>query len=471
MLKQSFYSVPTRFQRQSKIMQRRSFIIGAATLTALTVAGPVRSLEGKTKMNNLEKWDKTFPQDDRVEHKKVSFYTRFGTRLIGNLYCPKGVSGDLPAIAVCGPFGAVKEQASGLYAQTLAANGFVTLAFDPSFTGESSGFPRNLASPDISTEDFSAAVDYLSNLKGVDHNKIGVLGICGFGGFALNAAAIDTRIKATVTSTMYDMSRVNTYGYFDKMDKNARYALKQELNAQRTEDTKDGTYAPGAGLPDKLTGDEPQFVKDYWEYYKTPRGFHPRSINSNGHWNKTSALSFINTPLLTFADEIRSPVLMIHGEKAHSLYFSKDAFKKLTGDNKTLMIIPAANHTDLYDNMKYIPMRVSLRRKTCCFSCSRLFQITRNNIHFCRRTSGGLGLSHGNLSKSFFASFNVLRIAAPLKHFANKRTVLLEVLFSEIQGQFIQEQAAGSVSRGNTGQVRGHIGENDVDLLPFQEIG
>lgn len=357
MLKQSFYSVPTRFQRQSKIMQRRSFIIGAATLTALTVAGPVRSSEGKTKMNNLEKWDKTFPQDDRVEHKKVSFYTRFGTRLIGNLYCPKGVSGDLPAIAVCGPFGAVKEQASGLYAQTLAANGFVTLAFDPSFTGESSGFPRNLASPDISTEDFSAAVDYLSNLKGVDHNKIGVLGICGFGGFALNAAAIDTRIKATVTSTMYDMSRVNTYGYFDKMDKNARYALKQELNVQRTEDTKDGTYAPGAGLPDKLTGDEPQFVKDYWEYYKTPRGFHPRSINSNGHWNKTSALSFINTPLLTFADEIRSPVLMIHGEKAHSLYFSKDAFKKLTGDNKTLMIIPAANHTDLYDNIKYIPMR------------------------------------------------------------------------------------------------------------------
>ena len=212
MLKQSFYSVPTRFQRQSKIMQRRSFIIGAATLTALTVAGPVRSSEGKTKMNNLEKWDKTFPQDDRVEHKKVSFYTRFGTRLIRNLYCPKGVSGDLPAIAVCGPFGSVKEQASGLYAQTLAANGFVTLAFDPSFTGESSGFPRNLASPDISTEDFSAAVDYLSNLRGVDHNKIGVLGICGFGGFALNAAAIDTRIKATAAMTMYDMPRVTANG-------------------------------------------------------------------------------------------------------------------------------------------------------------------------------------------------------------------------------------------------------------------
>lgn len=231
------------------------------------------------------------------------------------------------------------------------------MAFDPSFTGESSGFPRNLASPDINTEDFSAAVDYLSHLNGVDPNKIGVLGICGFGGFALNAAAIDTRIKATVTSTMYDMSRVNTYGYFDKMDKDARYALKQELNAQRTEDSKNGIYAPGAGLPEKLSGDEPQFVKDYWKYYKTPRGFHPRSINSNGHWNKTSALSFINTPLLTFADEIKNPVLMIHGEKAHSLYFSKDAFKKLTGDNKTLMIISGANHTDLYDNMKYIPMK------------------------------------------------------------------------------------------------------------------
>ena len=308
-------------------------------------------------LNLTQGLDKKFPQSNKVNHRKVTFKNRYGITLAADLYEPKNIESKVPAIAVSGPFGAVKEQSSGLYAQTLAANGFVTLAFDPSFTGESSGFPRNLASPDISTEDFSAAVDYLSNLKGVDHNKIGVLGICGFGGFALNAAAIDTHIKATVTSTMYDMSRVNTYGYFDKMDKNARYALKQELNAQRTEDTKDGTYAPGAGLPDKLTGDEPQFVKGYWEYYKTPRGFHPRSINSNGHWNKTSALSFINTPLLTFADEIRSPVLMIHGEKAHSLYFSKDAFKKLTGDNKTLMIIPAANHTDLYDNIKYIPMR------------------------------------------------------------------------------------------------------------------
>ena len=336
-------------------MQRRSFIIGAATLTALTVAGPVRSSEGKTKMNNLEKWDKTFPQDDRVEHKKVSFYTRFGTRLIGNLYCPKGVSGDLPAIAVCGPFGAVKEQASGLYAQTLAANGFVTLAFDPSFTGESSGFPRNLASPDISTEDFSAAVDYLSNLKGVDHNKIGVLGICGFGGFAINAAAIDTRIKATAASTMYDISRCTANGYFDSMDADARYELRRQLNAQRTEDAKTGTCALAGGVVDPLPDDAPRFVKDYYAYYKTPRGYHPRSLNSNDGWNKTSSLSFINMPILSYSDEIRSAVLLIHGEKAHSRYFSEDAFKKLKGNNKELHIIPGASHVDLYDNLAVIP--------------------------------------------------------------------------------------------------------------------
>ena len=304
-----------------------------------------------------QEWDKVFPKSDKVEHSKATFHNRYGITLAADVYVPKNAEGKLPAIAVGGPFGAVKEQSSGLYAQKMAELGFFTIAFDPSYTGESGGTPRYVASPDINTEDFCAAVDFLSVQENVDPERIGIIGICGWGGMAINAAAIDTRIKATVTSTMYDMSRVNTYGYFDKMDKNARYALKQELNAQRTEDTKDGTYAPGAGLPDKLTGDEPQFVKDYWEYYKTPRGFHPRSINSNGHWNKTSALSFINTPLLTFADEIRSPVLMIHGEKAHSLYFSKDAFKKLTGDNKTLMIIPAANHTDLYDNMKYIPMR------------------------------------------------------------------------------------------------------------------
>ena len=306
-------------------------------------------------MNNLEKWDKTFPQDDRVEHKKVSFYTRFGTRLIGNLYCPKGVSGDLPAIAVCGPFEAVKEQASGLYAQTLAANGFVTLAFDPSFTGESSGFPRNLASPDISTEDFSAAVDYLSNLKGVDHNKIGVLGICGFGGFAINAAAIDTRIKATVASTMYDISRCTANGYFDTMDADARYELRRQLNAQRTEDARTGTCALAGGVVDPLPDDAPRFVKDYYAYYKTPRGYHPRSLNSNDGWNKTSSLSFINMPILSYSDEIRSAVLLIHGEKAHSRYFSEDAFKKLKGNNKELHIIPGASHVDLYDNLAVIP--------------------------------------------------------------------------------------------------------------------
>ena len=314
----------------------------------------VQTSKGDQPLKLTNEWDKVFPKSDLVDHQKVTFHNRYGITLAADMYTPKNAKGKLSAIAVAGPFGAVKEQSSGLYAQKLAEMGYLTIAFDPSYTGESSGTPRYVASPDINTEDFCAAVDFLSVQENVDSERIG---ICGWGGMAINAAAIDTRIKATVTSTMYDMSRVNTYGYFDKMDKNARYALKQELNAQRTEDTKDGTYAPGAGLPDKLTGDEPQFVKDYWEYYKTPRGFHPRSINSNGHWNKTSALSFINTPLLTFADEIRSPVLMIHGEKAHSLYFSKDAFKKLTGDNKTLMIIPAANHTDLYDNMKYIPMR------------------------------------------------------------------------------------------------------------------
>ena len=261
----------------------------------------------------------------------------------------------MAAIAISGPFGAVKEQASGLYAQTLAERGFITLAFDPSFTGESGGTPRHVASPDINTEDFSAAVDYLSNRPDVDANKIGILGICGFGGMGLNAAAMDTRIKATVTSTMYDMSRVNANGYFDSMTPEDRYALREKLNAQRTEDYKNGTYAKGAGLPDKLTGEEPQFVKDYYGYYKTPRGFHKRSINSNGNWNETSVLSFMTMPLLSYSNEIKNPVLMIHGEKAHSRYFSEDAYKKLTGDNKELLIIPNANHVDLYDNLEKIP--------------------------------------------------------------------------------------------------------------------
>ena len=301
-------------------------------------------------------WDKTFPKSDKVIVKKVSFKNRYGISLVGDLYLPKNSqSAKLAAIAVSGPFGAVTEQASGLYAQTMAERGFAALAFDPSYTGESGGEPRNVASPDINTEDFSAAVDFLSNLSNVDPEKIGILGICGFGGMGLNAAAMDTRIKAVVTSTMYDMSRVNANGYFDAMGEKERYELKQNLNAQRTQDFKNNSYAKASGLPDKLSGDEPQFVKDYYGYYKTSRGFYPRSINSNGNWNMTSSLSFINMPLLSYSSEIKSPVLMIHGEKAHSRYFSEDAFKKLKGDNKELMIISGANHVDLYDNLEKIP--------------------------------------------------------------------------------------------------------------------
>lgn len=301
-------------------------------------------------------WDKTFAQSDKVSVRKVRFKNRYGIELAGDLYTPKNKTAEkLPAIAVSGPFGAVKEQASGLYAQTMAERGFITLAFDPSYTGESGGEPRLVASPDINTEDMSAAVDFLSVQPDADSDKIGVIGICGFGGFALNAAAMDTRIKATVTSTMYDMSRVNANGYFDAMNKEERYQLKEKLNAQRTKDFAMGTYAAEAGLPDKLTGDEPQFVKDYYDYYKTPRGYHKRSKNSNTGWNMTSSLSFINMPILTYSDEIKSAVLMLHGENAHSRYFSEDAYKKLVGDNKELVIIQGANHTDLYDQMDKIP--------------------------------------------------------------------------------------------------------------------
>lgn len=301
-------------------------------------------------------WDKTFKKSDKVDVQKVSFKNRYGITLVGDLYIPKEKSaGKMPAIALSGPFGAVKEQASGLYAQTLAQRGFITLAFDPSYTGESGGEPRSVASPDINTEDFSAAVDFLSNHENVDPEKIGILGICGFGGLGLNAAAMDTRIKAAVTSTMYDMSRVNANGYFDSLDEKARYELKQNLNKQRSEDFKKGTYAKASGLPDKLSGDEAQFVKDYYDYYKTKRGFHKRSINSNGNWNMTSALSFINMPILARSGEIQNAVLMIHGEKAHSRYFSEDAFKQLKGENKELLIIPDANHVDLYDNLEKIP--------------------------------------------------------------------------------------------------------------------
>lgn len=300
-------------------------------------------------------WDKTFPQSNKVSHRKVTFHNRYGVTLAADMYTPKNVDGRLPAIAVAGPFGAVKEQASGLYAQILAERGFITVAFDPSYTGESGGYPRNVASPDINTEDFCAAVDFLSVQQNVSPDRIGILGICGWGGMALNAAAVDTRIKATVTSTMYDMSRVTANGYFDSMDADGRFALKQKLNAQRTADYADGSYALAGGVSDSIPDDAPFFVKDYFAYYKTPRGYHSRSLNSNGGWNVTSALSFLNMPILCYSDEIRSAVLVIHGEKAHSCYFSKDAFAKLKGDNKILMIIPNAVHTDLYDNVKVIP--------------------------------------------------------------------------------------------------------------------
>lgn len=294
--------------------------------------------------------DRTFPVSDKVTVESVRFKNRFGITLAADLYKPKQAEGKLPAIAVSGPFGAVKEQSSGLYAQTMAERGFLAIAFDPSYTGESSGEPRYVASPDINTEDFSATVDFLSIREDVDPERIGIIGICGWGGMALNAAAIDTRIKATVTVTMYDMSRVNANGYFDAMDADARYELRKKLNAQRTIDARNGSYALAGGVVDPLPEDAPQFVKDYYDYYKTKRGYHKRSLNSNNGWNVTSSLSFINTPLLTYSDEIRSAVLMIHGEKAHSRYFSEDAFKKLKGDNKELLIIPGASHVDLYDN-------------------------------------------------------------------------------------------------------------------------
>ncbi len=307
------------------------------------------------KLNMTEEWDKTFPESEKVEHSKVTFHNRYGITLAADLYAPRGAEGKLPAVAVSGPFGAVKEQASGFYAQTLAERGFLTLAFDPSYIGESGGEPRYVASPDINTEDFCAAVDCLSTCDKADGNRIGILGICGFGGFALNAAAIDTRIKATVASTMYDMSRVTANGYFDAADADARYELRRQLNAQRTEDYRNGTYALAGGVVDPLPEDAPQFVKDYHAYYKMPRGYHKRSLNSNGGWNKTSSLSFLNMPILAYSGEIRSAVLLVHGEKAHSRYFSEDAFKKLQGGNKELLIVPGATHVDLYDNPQAIP--------------------------------------------------------------------------------------------------------------------
>ena len=308
-----------------------------------------------------EEWDKTFPKSDRVNHRKVTFHNRYGITLAADLYEPREAQGKLAAIAVCGPFGAVKEQAAGLYAQTMAERGFLTIAFDPSFTGESGGQPRYMASPDINTEDFQAAVDFLSLQEQVDPERIGIIGICGWGGMALNAAALDTRVKATVASTMYDMTRVNAKGYFDGEDSaDARYEKRKAWNAQRLEDYRNGSYALGGGVVDPLPEDAPFFVKDYYDYYKTERGYHPRSLNSNGGWNVTGCMSFLNQPILQYSNEIRSAVLIIHGEKAHSCYFSRDAYEDMIKgnpytENKELMILPGAVHTDLYDRMDVIP--------------------------------------------------------------------------------------------------------------------
>lgn len=308
------------------------------------------------KLNLTQEWDKVFPKSDKVDHKKVTFHNRYGITLAADMFTPKSVVGKLPAIAVSGPFGAVKEQSSGLYALKMAELGFLTIAFDPSFTGESGGSPRYVASPDINTEDFCAAVDFLSVQENVDTDRIGIIGICGWGGMAINAAAIDTRIKATATMTMYDMTRVTANGYFDNENTpEARFVKKLAMNSQRTEDYKNGSYALAGGVIDPLPDNAPQFVKDYYAYYKTERGYHPRSLNSNNGWNVTSPLSFMNMPILQYAAEIRSAVLLVHGEKAHSRYFSEGAYEKMTGDNKELLIIPGASHVDLYDNLDIIP--------------------------------------------------------------------------------------------------------------------
>lgn len=328
----------------------------SAMVTAACNDNAVKSNDDMETLELTTEWDKVFPQSDRVEHGKITFRNRFGVTLAADLYVPKNASGRLPAIAMSGPYGAVKEQVSGLYAQTLAERGFLTIAFDPSFTGESGGQPRGVSSPDINTEDFCAAVDYLSTRDDVDPERIGILGVCGFGGFAVNAAAIDTRIKATVAVTMYDMTRVTAKGYYDADDNaDARYEMKKRLNAQRTEDYRNGTCAHAGGNPEVAPADAPQFLKDYVDFYKTKRGYHARSLGSNEGFTVTSALSLINMPIMAYAGEIRSAVLLVHGEKAHSRYFSEDTFKKLNGDNKELLIVPGAVHTDLYDHTDVIP--------------------------------------------------------------------------------------------------------------------
>lgn len=313
------------------------------------------------KLDLINTWDKKFDKSEEVNHKKITFINRYGITLAADLYEPKNYTGKLPAIALSGPFGAVKEQSSGLYAQEMARRGFITIAFDPSFTGESGGSPRYMASPDINTEDFQAAVDFLSNYEKVDPDKIGIIGICGWGGMALNAAAIDTRIKATVASTMYDMTRVAAKGYFDSQDsEEARYEARKRFNEQRTKDYQTGTYERAGGVVDPLPEDAPQFVKDYYAYYKTERGYHSRSLNSNDGWNVVGTMSFLNQPILKYSNEIRSAVLIVHVDKAHSYYFGKEAYENMIKDssytdNKEFLSIEGASHIDLYDNMEVIP--------------------------------------------------------------------------------------------------------------------
>ncbi len=312
-------------------------------------------------LNLVQEWDKTFPKSEKVNHSKVTFHNRYGITLAADMYIPKNAAGKLPAIAVCGPFGAVKEQSAGLYAQAMAERGFLTIAFDPSFTGESSGEPRYMASPDINTEDFMAAVDFLSLQDIVDPEKIGIIGICGWGGMAINTAALDTRVKATVASTMYDMSRVNANGYFDSENsEEVRYEKRKAMNAQRLEDYKNGTYALGGGVADPMPEDAPWYFQDYHAYYKTERGYHPRSLNSNGGWNVIGCQSFMNMPILQYSNEIRSAVMVLHGDKAHSCYLGKDAYADIINgnkyqDNKELLLVPGASHTDLYDQTDIIP--------------------------------------------------------------------------------------------------------------------
>jgi len=320
----------------------------------------LRIKRGKKNMTEqlhlTQEWDKVFPKSDKVDHKKVTFHNHFGITLVADMYTPKNASGKLPALAVSGPFGAVKEQSSGLYAQEMAERGFLTIAFDPSYTGESAGFPRYMQSPDVNTEDFQAAVDYLSTLENVDADKIGIIGICGWGGIALNAAAIDPRIKVTVASTMYDLSRVAGNGYFDASDnEESRYQMRLALANQRTEDYKNNSYKLAGGVVDPLPEDAPQFVKDYYAYYKQPRGYHARSLNSNNGWAIQSNTSLLNTRSLYYTNEIRNAVLVVHGDKAHSYYMGKDAFEKLTGDNKKMISVAGASHCDLYDQKDIIP--------------------------------------------------------------------------------------------------------------------